>query len=316
MRPRWLVAGLATAVTVGAVVLAVRSTDKIPFARSETCGATVDGTFVELDPEQAKFASLIAATATRRGMPARATTIGIATAYQESKIRNIDYGDRDSVGLFQQRPSQGWGTAAQIMNPRYSIGKFFDGLQKVDGYTELEVTEAAQAVQRSAFATAYADHEEDARVLASALSGNSPAAFSCQVRSPESDGAPEGADGLTPRAAEVLAFVEKAFGEQSTGGYAPGGVDTGHIEGSAHYEGRAVDFFFRPVDADSLRSGWALAQYVVANARQLGVRTVIYDARIWTARRSDEGWRDYRVPDRAGDPDVLAHRDHVHVDVA
>ncbi|MDO9380613.1 MAG: hypothetical protein Q7T56_17345 [Nocardioidaceae bacterium] len=316
MRPRWLVAGVAAVVTAGAVVLAVQNTGSIPFARSEGCEATVDGRVVELDLEQAKFASLIAATATRRGMPARATTIGIATAYQESKIRNIDYGDRDSVGLFQQRPSQGWGSVEQIMNPRYSVRQFLDGLQKVDGYTELEVTEAAQAVQRSAFATAYADHEDDARVLASALSGNSPAAFSCQVDMPAATGEAEGADGLTPRAREALEFAEKAYGPLSTGGFAPGGVDTGHVEGSAHYDGRAVDFFFRPVDGDSLRSGWALAQYMVANASQLSVSTVIYDAKIWTARRSHQGWRDYRVPDRPGDPDVLAHRDHVHVDVS
>ena len=99
------------------------------------------------------------------------------------------------------------------------------------------------------------------------------------------------------------------------GGFQPGGVGDGHMSGSTHYEGRAVDIFVRPIsDANNLR-GWAMAQYFVAQAQRLDVQTVIFDDRIWTARRSDQGWRDYDPPSRSGDQAILEHRDHVHVDV-
>ena len=110
-----------------------------------------------------------------------------------------------------------------------------------------------------------------------------------------------------------------AFGTLPLGGFASGGVRSGHMPGSAHYEGRAIDVFFRPVNAPSKQRGWALAQYLVAHAARLAVDTVIFDARIWTARRADEGWRDYVVNRTGRSADalrVLEHRDHVHVDVA
>ena len=147
----------------------------------EECQAQVDGHLVELDLEQSRYAALIAAISVQRGMPARAATIALATAYQESDLRNLEYGDRDSVGLFQQRPSQGWGTPDQLQEPTYATNAFYDALAQVDGYESMPVTEAAQEVQRSGFPEAYADHEQDARVLASALTGNSRAAFWCTV---------------------------------------------------------------------------------------------------------------------------------------
>lgn len=317
MPRRWIVVAVSIALVAAIAVVVIWSQrGSVPFARGEGCTVKVGDTLAELDLEQAKYASLIAATASKRGLPARATTIAIATAYQESKVRNIDYGDRDSLGLFQQRPSQGWGTPDQIKNPRYSIAKFFEALEKVDGYRDMMVTEAAQKVQRSAFGGAYADHEDYARALASSLSGNSDAAFTCQLKPPAETGQEPGTNALTANAEAVRVDVAKGFGSLRTGGYAPGGVDSGHSEGSAHYEGKAVDFFFRPINAESLKRGWSLAQYLLANAKRLEIKTVIYDDRIWTARRSDQGWRDYQAPDRGGDQDILRHRDHVHVDVA
>ena len=132
------------------------------------CSATALGTTAVLDPEQSGNAAVIAAVAVDRGLPGRAATIGIATALQESKLRNIDYGDRDSLGLFQQRPSQGWGTAEQIMDPVYATNAFYDVLVKIEGYQSLPITKAAQKVQRSAFPSAYAAHETEARAFASA----------------------------------------------------------------------------------------------------------------------------------------------------
>ena len=88
------------------------------------------------------------------------------------------------------------------------------------------------------------------------------------------------------------------------------------MEGSAHYEGRAIDVFVRPVNATNRVRGWAMAQYLVSQADRMDIRTVIFDDRIWTAGdRSGDGWRDYDPPEGSGDPAILEHRDHVHVDV-
>ncbi|MCW2748662.1 MAG: hypothetical protein JWP10_1804, partial [Nocardioidaceae bacterium] len=183
MRRRWLM--LAPAVTLIAAGVTACSGGTPLLGRDEECVAAVEDNTATIELDQAENAALIAAVATRRGLPARAVTIAIATAFQESKLRNIDYGDRDSVGLFQQRPSQGWGTTQQIMDREYAIGKFFDALVKIKNYRELDITVAAQKVQRSAFPDAYAQHEPEARALASALSGNSPHAFTCEIGNPE-----------------------------------------------------------------------------------------------------------------------------------
>jgi hypothetical protein len=288
-----------------------------PGLEPEECTATVDGRTVELSTEQAENAALIAGVSVRRGMPARAASIALATAYQESKLYNLESGDRDSLGLFQQRPSQGWGSRQQILNPYLSTTAFYDALQRVDGYETMRVTEAAQEVQRSGFPEAYADHEADARVLASALTGQSFHAFSCSVDD-DADAASGKLTkiGLTRRAAAVRREVEAVFGDLPLGGFAAGGVRDGHMEGSAHYDGRAIDIFVRPISAQNKERGWAIAQYLVAQADRLDVQTVIFDDRIWRAgSRSDDGWRDYDPPRSSGDRAILEHRDHVHVDV-
>ncbi len=320
MRRVWAAATAIGVVAAGVLTWQLVGDDVTQRLRADDCRATVQGRTVVLAPEQAENAALITAISVRRGLPARAATIALATAYQESKLRNIDFGDRDSLGLFQQRPSQGWGTPKQLTDPVYATNAFYDALVGVDGYEGMEVTVAAQTVQRSAYPDAYADHEADARVLASALTGESWAALSC-VQSDEPEAASTRLDdaGLTDRAARVRRDVEAVFGPQSLGGFAPGGVRDGHMSGSAHYEGRAVDVFFRPVNEASKDRGWALAQYLVAHAARLEIRTVIFDGRIWTAGwRSDDGWRPYR-PDTSGrdaaTAAVLEHRDHVHVDV-
>lgn len=119
--------------------------------------------------------------------------------------------------------------------------------------------------------------------------------------------------GLTPRAAKVRSAMEDAFGEQSLGGYEPGGVQDGHGEDSAHYEGRAIDVFYRPVSEKNRRQGWLLAHWLVAHAETLNIANVIFDDRIWNVHGSLRGWWDYDSPDP--DNDILSHRDHVHVDV-
>ena len=104
-------------------------------------------------------------------LPQYAAVIAIATALQESSLENLDYGDRDSLGLFQQRPSQGWGTPAEIMDPTYAATKFYEALVKVPNWQTIPLTEAAQAVQESAYPDAYAKWESDAEYLVATVSG-------------------------------------------------------------------------------------------------------------------------------------------------
>jgi hypothetical protein len=137
-----------------------------------------------LDLEQAVNATTIAAVGKRLEMPNHAVTIALATAYLESGLRNLDHGDRDSLGLFQQRPSQGWGTPAQIMTPHYAAARFYQRLARVRNWQILAVTDAAQRVQRSALPGGYAHFEAEARALARATTGEVPAALSCRVGIP------------------------------------------------------------------------------------------------------------------------------------
>jgi hypothetical protein len=152
--------------------------------------------------------------------------------------------------------------------------------------------------------------------IAEALLGHRDRALTCSVTIPSGlpRQDPEGI-GLTPRADTVREAMRTVFGKQILGGFAPEGVDSGHVTGSAHYEGRAIDVFFRPVTVDNQRLGWQHAMWAVAHAEELAVDTVIFDRSLWSASRSGLGWRDYRYPGGETDNPVLLHEDHVHVDV-
>ncbi|MGW4409632.1 C40 family peptidase [Nonomuraea sp. NPDC004702] len=126
---------------------------------------------LDLNAEQQGNAALIVQLAKERGLPARAAVIAIATALQESQLRNLRYGHLDSLGLFQQRPSQGWGTPEQILDPRHATGTFYDHLLKVTRWEQLPLTRAAQAVQRSGRPDAYAQWEPLAQRLVDTLTG-------------------------------------------------------------------------------------------------------------------------------------------------
>lgn len=228
-----------------------------PVPGQQRCVATANNKSAVVDLEQAHFASIIAGVAVRRGLPPRAASIALATVYQETGIRNLDYGDRDSVGLFQQRPSQGWGTEKQLMNPAYAAGKFYDALVKMDNWESDDINDVAQKVQRSGNPEAYRDHEADARVLASAFTGQSPAGFSCLDRS----GTPGDIQGLR-------SSLQQTFG---------------NIDDSA-------DGLVITVRADSSRRAWAYAHYAVANASLYGVTTVKIRNRSWQTQ-------DFNLPD-------------------
>ena len=253
---------LALAIVVAGVLVALGVRQSEP-RRSEYCVARVGSVVAQVDLEQARWSALMSALAQRRGMPPRATSIAIATAFQESKIHNIDHGDRDSIGLFQQRPSQGWGTVEQIMDPHYSIDAFYDALAQLDGYEGMAINDAAQAVQRSGFPEAYGQHEEDARALASALRGYSPAAFTCQLN-------PAASGNTTAVTDEVFG----AFGEIA-------------VDATAD----VIRFPLTGADDDVSARGWGLAHFLVANAANLGVSSVSFDGQQWTSAESDQGWQ-------------------------
>ncbi|MCB7136516.1 hypothetical protein [Cellulosimicrobium marinum] len=276
-----------TAVAAGGVVVALdRLDDDAPVA--ERCAATAEGRTWYLSTTQADNAALVVATTQRRGLPARAATIGIATALQESRLVNIDYGDRDSVGLFQQRPSQGWGTVEQIMDPVYSTNAFYDVLETVDGYEDMEVTVAAQTVQRSAFPDAYAQHETRSRAWASALTGWSPASLTCDLAPVADDELPPADDDPATPLLERLTRDLGDLGVTLQDGPSPDTVvvDTTTLPTASGEDG-----------AD--RAAWAVAQWAVASADATHVVSVDVADHRWT--RTDPTWSTVD-PDADGAP--------------
>lgn len=171
---------LVAVVAVGIVVVVLNQHPAPQLPACTVAGvAQGEGNFT-LSPEQADNAATIAAVGQQLGMPAHAVTIALATAMQESRLINLTDGDLDSAGLFQQRPSQGWGTHAQVVDPVHASTAFYQHLRTVPGWTTMSVTDAAQQVQHSGAPEAYAQWESEARALAVAMTGQAAAAFACQ----------------------------------------------------------------------------------------------------------------------------------------
>ncbi|MBA8794499.1 hypothetical protein FHX74_002118 [Friedmanniella endophytica] len=228
-----------------------------PLPGEERCVARASGNSVAVDLDQAHYASIVVGLSVKRDLQPRAASIAMATVYQETGIRNLDYGDRDSVGLFQQRPSQGWGTEKQLMDPWYATGKFYSALVKIDGWEDADITTIAQRVQISAHPDAYRAHERDGRILASTLTGQSPAGFTCLVR-----GHAPGQPG------QLRTAMTKTFGVR----------DFGAGPGAAPATGSRVS-----VTAPDTGDAWAYAQFAVANAKLYGISKVAVDGRSWTS---------------------------------
>ena len=158
---------LITAAAV-AVFLAVAGIAAIGGAASACMLPPSSGSASDYDTEQLHNAAIIVQVGDK--LPIRAAVIAVATAIQESNLYNsAEATDHDSVGLFQQRPSQGWGTVQQLLDPVYAAGKFYDKLVTVANWQTLPLTEAAQAVQRSAHPDAYGKHEADATAIVAAV---------------------------------------------------------------------------------------------------------------------------------------------------
>jgi hypothetical protein len=240
-RRRWAQGALALFSLLGLGLVGCSHTPAPPLGLP--CHAVAGAQTFALDTEQAANAATIAAVGKRLGLPDHAVTIALAAALQESKLYNLTYGDRDSVGLFQQRPSQGWGSKDQILTPRYTATAFFTHLAQVPGWQTLAVSDAAQAVQRSAAGDAYAQWEAEARVLAQALTGEVPAAFACQI---------VGKPGPPVPAQVISADLSADLGPPTLGA---------------------------PLDVSR---GWQVAGWIIANAGRYGVATVSFGGQRWS----------------------------------
>jgi len=274
VRGRGVVVGVVALFLVAAFAVWLGSQDFKPRitlpapTRDCTVRAGDDSPPVTLDAAQMANAATVAAVGVRRKMPERGVVVALATALQESKLENLPGGDRDSIGLFQQRPSQGWGTAEQIRDPRYAASRFYAGLAKVRGWQDMRVTDAAQAVQRSAFPGAYEKWADEAEVLAAALLGRATGAVACTV-----PGEPlmRGALAATSLA-KVLA------------------LDWGSVETVPADAGFAVA-------AADATAGWRYAHWLVSHATDHGVKAVRFAGMEWSA----DGGRWSSAKDAGGD---------------
>lgn len=220
---------------------------------------------VDISNEQMANASTISAVGLRRGVPAQAIVVALATAWQESKMENLDGGDRDSVGLFQQRPSQGWGNRDQLLDQRYAANAFYAALVKVPGWQKMRVTDAAQAVQRSADSEAYQQWAARSQLMAGALTGEVPAALGCVVAEPDG---PRATASRSAVAAKLTAELKLDWGTVSTatvnGGPATIAVNVGNA-----------------------KAGWQYAHWLVSNAERLAVRGVSFSGMQWHDQATD-----------------------------
>ena len=255
---------LVTVVGLAAVGVYIVGRGQVPTILGETgCTAGAGKAAVALDPEQAQIAATIAGVAHRRDMPSRAVTVAYAAAMQETHLHNLDFGDRDSVGIFQQRPSEGWGPASKLINPVYASTKFFQALARVHDYRRLPVYKAAQAVQHSADGYAYAQYQLMAAKLTAAFTGTSPRAVWCWP--------PGGTAGTAQFTAARRALVQ-------TFGRLP-----------AHSAATAGDARSLLVRASQAPIGWAVAAWLVTHAAQYRLSNVSYAGFRWSASQG-EGW--------------------------
>lgn len=245
-----------------------------------TCTARGLGTSHRYTADRVENAALISAVAVDRGLPPRAASIALATAYQESQLRNIDYGDRDSVGLFQQRPSQGWGSVEQIMDPVYSTNAFYDALVKIPRYASDDINDVAQKVQRSGYPEAYRDHETEGRLFASALTGQSGPNLTCSLDAPGAAASP----------APLRADLEKQFPRSIQAGRLSASLqDVNAAAGDAPDGAGATALVIDP--HGSAERGWSVANWAVAQAGHRGIIRVRYQGRVWNrADATAESW--------------------------
>jgi hypothetical protein len=255
----------AGAVIVIVLIIAALALAKVMHVRFPTPGSSSclvhGGSFdVPLEQGQAGIAATIAGVATHRSMPVRAVTIAYAAALQESDLRNLPYGDRDSVGVFQQRPSAGWGSRRQLLKPVYATTRFFAALAAVPQYLRLPVYRAAQAVQHSADGRAYSQYAQQGATMAGGFTGRQPHAVWCWYSTP-----------IHGRSRLIAAKTElrRTFGP----------LAISHV-GDPHAE----------VRVRTVAAGWAVAAWLVSHAGSFKLQRVTYQGYQWTAAHGRKGW--------------------------
>ena len=331
------------AVLGGVVFIAVSTVMGVGVFTPRSCGPTDAGVPIEasgqagVTGEQLANAAVIVATGRELGVPERGLWVALGTALQESGLRNLDYGDRDSLGLFQQRPSQGWGSPAQVRDPRYAATQFYERLVEVPSWTEMPLWKAAQTVQRSAFPLAYAKWEQTAADILAELDGDPSrlAAAAAQDCAPGSvtpfQGGGTGCVEDDPTTNGCITSTTLYAITQAASAF--GGLRDGPVIRSAgchaqrpnnptsdHPLGKGCDFFpgeggrfARGVEVDN---GWRAAEWFRANAEALSVDYIIWQGRIWSPESPDRGgWGRAYTGGGVYDPDdaVGGHYDHIHV---
>lgn len=227
-----------------------------------------------LDFVQASDAAIIAGVAAREHLPRQALTIAYATALQESKLENLGYGDLDSVGVFQQRPSQGWGTAAQLQDPAFAATAFFGALVKVPGYARLPVYQAAQDVQHSADGYAYQQYAQTGAALAAQFTA-APHAVTCWY-DPATQASQNGVSTqLNLKAANR--GLDETFGRPGQNGPV--------LRASTARSGDSETFEV------TAAGGWAVANWLLTNASSYGITQVRYRGYQWTAGLTETAWQ-------------------------
>ena len=242
-----------------------------PYVPPPGCQAGTGVAAIPMGTDQAAIAATIAGVAARHGLPIRAVVVAYAAALQESGMHDLGYGDRDSVGIFQQRPSQGWGTTAELEDPVYATTKFFAALIHVPRYTKLAVDRAAQDVQHSADGSAYEQYAEVATLLAGYFTGAHPHGVSCWY---------------TPGRRADLAAAER----QLTETFGPQGLHTVMTRITTGRSGKKGEKSVAVVRVQR-EEAWIVASWLVANAQDYGISEVRYAGYEWTAADGSMGWQ-------------------------
>ena len=238
------------------------------------CQAGTGEQAITLDTGQAAIAATIAGVAQDHDLPRRAVTVAYATALQESKLTNLHSGDRDSVGVFQQRPSQGWGPARRIEDPVYATTRFFEALVQVRDYEALPVYQAAQAVQHSADGSAYSQYASVANNMTKAFTGQLPHGVWCWYSTPVG----------RPRLAAADRALTQAFGPLRVG-------RRGDPRLAVRVRHPAV--------------GWTVAAWLVSHAASYGIQTVSYRGYQWVTKAGSSGWTRIKASQRPKAPPAV-----------
>lgn len=251
-----------------------------PVLTGSGCVASGDHQSILLDTQQGSIAATIAGVAHQQEMPRVAVTIAYAAAMQESKLHNLDYGDRDSVGVFQQRPSEGWGPRKNLEDPIYASTKFFRALKAIPGYRKMPVYQAAQAVQHSADGAAYTQYERMAAAMTPAFTGQHGHAVYCW-------------SGSASRVSADVTGITSGLGTTFGPAVARAVTDLRDSRGSAAGRGSAR----LQVRVGQPRLGWEVATWLMTHASTYHIHQIRCGGYQWRAAASSKGWvRDADAP--------------------